>query len=85
MSSAWRRAAPPGSVGSPSISSAIAPKDNQKPGCISAQGSSSVTTPAAASSTSSGGQRRPVLRSTTTVTSIHSVRCAGTPQPASSA
>jgi len=55
--------------------------ESQKPGCSSAHGSSAVTTPAASSSTSSHGQRRPDACSSTTVASIQTVRCAGTPQP----
>ena len=82
--SAWRRPRPAG-AGSATISSATAAKDSQKPGCSNAQGSNSVTITAAASSTSSAGQRSAALRSSATVASIHSVRCAGTPQPASSA
>ena len=59
--------------------------ESQKPACVSAQGSSSVTTNAAASSTSSHGQRNPPDCSSTTVASIHTVRCDGTPQPAKNA
>ncbi len=77
-----RRAPTPGST---TISSATATNDSQKPGCSSAHGSASVTTTAAANSTSTAGQRRAPLRSSATVTSIHTVRCAGTPQPAISA
>ena len=59
--------------------------DSQNPGCSSAHGSSSATTQAAARSTASSGQRNPALRTSTTVASIHTVRCAGTPQPANTA
>ena len=59
--------------------------DSQKPGCVSAQGSSNVTTNAAASRTSAQGQRRPLACSSVTVASIQTVRCDGTPQPAKKA
>jgi hypothetical protein len=72
-------------AGSAPNSSATATKDNQKPGCSSAQGSSIATASAAASSTSTEGQRQPRLRSSTTTAIIATVRCAGTPQPASRA
>ncbi len=62
-----------------------AANDNQKPGCSSAQGSSSVTTSAAANSSSGHGQRMPSDASHAALASIHTVRCAGTPQPANSA
>ena len=55
--------------------------ESQKPGCISAHGSSAVTTAAARSRTSSHGQRRPDSCNSTTVASIQTVRCAGTPEP----
>ena len=70
-------------TGSEATSSATATNDNQKPGCSSAQGSSIVTASAAPSSTACKGQRAPVLRNSTTMPIIHTVRCAGTPQPAS--
>ena len=59
--------------------------DSQNPGCSRAQGSNALTTDAAASSTSGHGQRRPSECSTVTVTSIHTVRCEGTPQPENTA
>ena len=75
----------PQATGSDAISKPTAMNDSQNPGCSSAHGSSAVTTTAAASSTAGTGQRRPRLRRPTTTASIHTVRCAGTPQPASSA
>ena len=74
------RAALPEAINSPT-----ATKDSQKPGCSSAQGSRAVTTAAAASSTSGAGQRRPAWASAAAVASIHTVRWAGTPQPANAA
>ena len=82
--------APPGPrarprTGSDTINRPTAANDSQKPGCSSAQGSSAVTATAATASTSSQGQRQPRLRKPTATASITTVRCAGTPQPASNA
>jgi hypothetical protein len=66
-------------------SSATAAKDSQNPACSNAHGSMTLTTTAAASKTSGNGQCTPHERSSASVTSMHSVRCAGTPQPASRA
>ncbi len=62
-------------------STPTATKLNQKPACSSAQGSRVTTTAQASSHTCGQGQRRPDRRSRPTVASIHTVRCAGTPQP----
>ena len=67
------------------ISSPTAMNDSQKPGCSSAHGSTHVTATAAASSTSGQGQWRPSVCSSVTVSSISTVRWAGTPQPANTA
>ena len=72
-------------TGSATINKPTATNDNQKPGCNIAHGSSAVTTTAAANSTNDAGQHTPIVRSSATAASIHTVRCAGTPQPASSA
>ena len=72
-------------AGSDATSKPTATNDSQKPACSSAQGSKAVTATAAASSTAGIGQRSPLPRSSTTMAIIHTVRCAGTPQPASSA
>ena len=71
--------------GSEAISSATATKDSQKPGCSKAQGSASATTAATSASRRGIGQSRAPSRSSATVASISTVRCAGTPQPDSSA
>jgi hypothetical protein len=81
----WRQSPAPGGSGAPSISRPTAPKDSQNPGCSRAHGSASDTATAAASRTMGPGQRRPSVCTAATVASIHSVRWAGTPQPASSA
>jgi len=82
------RAARPGGTGggarrtSPDASSSpTAANDSQNPACSSAHGSSAVTTTAAASQTSGQGHRLPHACSAVTAASIHTVRCAGTPQP----
>jgi hypothetical protein len=67
------------------ISSATATKLSQKPGCTVAQGSASAIGKAQASRASGQGQSRPLLCSSATNASSATVRCAGTPQPASSA
>ncbi len=83
-----RAGAPPPATrraGSDIISKPTAANDNQNPGCSNAQGSSSVTGTIAASATSEAGQFRPALRNAAVATSITTVRCAGTPHPASNA
>ena len=72
-------------TGSELMSKATAKNDNQNPACNIAQGSSKHTTQPAAKSTTGCGQRAPMLRNSTTTPIIHTVRCAGTPQPASKA
>ena len=62
-----------------------ATKDSQKPGWAKAHGSVSATRAAPGSHTNGQGQRRPTAPSTVTKAIIHTVRCAGTPQPAASA
>jgi hypothetical protein len=59
--------------------------DSQNPGCSNAQGSNALTTAPAASSTAVAGQATPIWRSSTTTASMHTVRNAGTPAPASRA
>ena len=63
------------------MSKPTAANDNQNPGWLIAQGSTAVTTTAEASRHSGQGQRRPEARSSATLASIQTVRCAGTPQP----
>jgi len=72
-------------AGDDDISSATAMNDSQKPGCVNAQGSSSVTTAAAMSRTNDHGQRNPADCKTVTVASIQTVRWVGTLHPANTA
>jgi hypothetical protein len=72
-------------IGSVANSTATATKLSQKPGCSSAHGSSARTTAQASSHTCGHGQRRPDRRKSATTASMHTVRCAGTPQPLKSA
>jgi hypothetical protein len=60
-------------------------KDSQKPGCSRAQGSTATVPAAATAHSAQPGHGAPRLRSSTAPPSIQTVRCAGTPQPASSA
>ena len=81
-----RGTAMPGAcTGRDAINSATAPNDSQNPGCSRAQGSMSETTHAAASSTKVQGHANPNACKPVTAASIQTVRCAGTPQPESSA
>ena len=70
---------------SAAISSPTAMNDNQKPGCCKAQGSAAITAVPATAHTAAAGQRQPSARTRVTTASMPTVRCAGTPQPASSA
>ena len=60
-----------------------APNESQNPGFMTAGGSVSNTSPAAASRTREMRICRPLHRAAATMASIHSVRRAGTPKPAS--
>ena len=62
-----------------------APKESQKPAAPTAQGSAMATMPAATSAVGIGPPTRPDGASTAAVASIQQVRCAGMPQPDSSA
>ncbi|MNV64010.1 hypothetical protein D3C71_1566340 [compost metagenome] len=75
----------PGSGADAANSTPTATKLSQKPGCHSAQGSVSTTAASASSQTWCQGQRAPARRSAATTASIRAVRCAGRPQPLSSA
>ena len=75
-----------GACSSPVMNSmATATKLSQNPGCSSAQGSSSVTAMAAIAQIACQGHCLPPPRSKATTSSMHTVRCAGTPQPANQA
>jgi hypothetical protein len=63
---------------------ATAPNESQKPGHSTAHGSSSSTMPSAAHSTCDTFAMRPSQSAAATTDSMYSVRCAGTPNPASS-
>ena len=63
---------------------ATAPKDSQKPGASTAQGSKASTTPSASASTRSGAAMRPDHKASATMVTIQNVRCAGTAKPATS-
>ena len=71
----------------PSLANSMptATKLSQKPGCSSAHGCSASTAAQAVSQVACQGQRKPASRSSATAASISTVRCAGTPQPLSSA
>ena len=62
-----------------------ATKLNQKPAWYKAQGSITTTTAKTPNQIQGQGQTRPDRRNTTTTASIHTVRCAGTPQPLNTA
>lgn len=62
---------------------ATAPNDSQPPADMTAHGSTSATKAAAQHSDRLTGTLRSASRATATVASISSVRCAGTPIPAS--
>ena len=70
--------AAPASVAS---STPTATKLSQKPACHSAHGSATTTTASASSQTHGHGQRTPHHCSRATTASMHTVRCAGSPQP----
>jgi hypothetical protein len=72
-------------TGDEAISKPTATNDSQNPGCVSAQGSSTVTATAASNSTIGQGQRRPKERLSVTTASIRTVRCAGRPPPENTA
>ncbi len=64
---------------------ATAPKESQKPADVTAQGSNRQTTNAASSNDVPGVTCARTIQAAATVASISTVRCAGMPQPASSA
>ena len=64
---------------------ATAPNESQKPGARTAQGSIRHTSAAASASEVAAPMRELKIHATPTVASMITVRCAGTPQPASNA
>ncbi len=62
---------------------ATAPNDSQNPGHKTAHGSSRTTTPSAMHNTCETLVMRPNHSAAATTLSMYSVRCAGTPKPAS--